>query len=146
MDVFPLNNSGKYNTSSKKKIASLIDNSARLIKEGQFNKAVSLCNDALNLDPTDASAHTNKGVAFVRLSQFEDAILCFDLALKYDPKLAVAWYNKASTKALQNEIPEAITLLGQAISINPRFSTTAKTDEDFLYLRSNPNFVALVGN
>lgn len=144
MDLIPLNLS-KYKTPLKKEIVSMINNSARLIKEGQFNKAISLCNDALNLDPKDSAVLMQKGVAHSRLNQIDEALEYFDLAIKYDPEFAGAYYNKATIKALQNDVSGAISLLEEAIKLDSRYARVARNDEDFMYLRNNPSFTSLVG-
>ena len=145
MDIIRLKNTEKYDKSAKLKIDSILNDSVSLIKEGQFNKAILLCDHGLKLYPTDVAILSQKGVANTRLSKFDDAIQCFDLALKYEPKFANALYNKATVKALQNDISEALSLLEQSIKIDSRFIKIAKIDEDFLYLRNNSNFIAIVG-
>lgn len=145
MDIIRLNLE-RYNKSEKRKIGLMIEDSTNLIKEGQFSKAISICNEAMDIDPTDALIITQKGVAYSRLEKFDDAIMCFDLALNYEPNLAHAMYNKAAVKALQNDVTSALSLLEQSIKYDSRFRMTAKTDEDFFYLRANPDFMMLVGS
>lgn len=146
MDILPSKYLDKYNSPEKRKIGLMINESTRLISEGQFIKAITICDDALQLDSTDALVLTQKGVACSRLGSFDEAMLCFKSALKSEPNLADAWYNIATVKALQNNVDEAISSLKRAINLDSRFMKVAKTDEEFLYLRNNPNFIVLVGN
>jgi tetratricopeptide (TPR) repeat protein len=89
---------------------------------------------------------TQKGVAYCRLQKLDEAIKCFDLALRINPKFADAVYNKATVTILQNDVPSTLFLLEQSIKLDPRLRMIARTDEDFLYLRSNPDFMMLVGS
>lgn len=124
----------------------MIDDSTWLIKEGKFAKALLICEDALKIDPDDVVVITQKGVAYCRLQKLEEAISCFDLALQKDPKFVHAIYNKAAVTMLQNNIESTIVLLEQSINLDSRLRTVAKNDEDFFYLRNNPDFMILVGN
>jgi len=136
----------KYDKPEKRKIGFMIDNSTKLIKEGKFVQALLVCEDALKIDPDDAVVITQKGVAFCRLQKLDEAINCFDLALQKDPKFAHAIYNKATVTMLQNNIADTLSLLEQSINFDSRFRMIAKNDEDFFYLRNNPDFMMLVGN
>ena len=137
---------GKYEKPEKRKIGSMIDDSTWLIKEGKFAKALLVCEDALKIDPDDVVVISQKGVAYCRLQKLDEAIDCFDLALQKDPKFVHAIYNKAAVTMLQNDIVSTLVLLEQSINIDSRFRRVAKNDEDFFYLRNNPDFMMLVGN
>ena len=145
MDIVRLDG-GKYEKPEKRKIGSMIDDSTWLIKEGKFAKALLVCEDALKIDPDDVVVISQKGVAYCRLQKLDEAIDCFDLALQKDPKFVHAIYNKAAVTMLQNDIASTLVLLEQSINIDSRFRRVAKNDEDFFYLRNNPDFMMLVGN
>ena len=145
MDIIRLEKE-EYVKPEKRKISLMIDDSAKLIKEGKFVQALSVCNDALKIDPDDVVIITQKGVAFCRLQKLDEAINCFDLALKKDPKFAHAIYNKAAVRMLQNNIADTLSLLEQSIRLDSKFRMIANNDEDFFYLRNNPDFMILVGN
>ena len=136
---------GKYEKPEKRKIGLMIDNSTWLIKEGKFAKALLVCDEALKIDPDDVVIIAQKGVAYCRLQKLDEAISCFDLALQKDPKFVHAIYNKAAVMMLQNDIVSTLVLLEQSIDLDSRLRRVAKNDEDFFYLRNNPDFIALVG-
>jgi tetratricopeptide (TPR) repeat protein len=146
VEIVPFKKMGDYNKPEKRKIGLMIDNTTQLIKEGKFDKALLICEDALKIDPTDVVIITQKGVAYCRLQKLDEAIKCFDLALRINPKFADAVYNKATVTILQNDVPSTLFLLEQSIKLDPRLRMIARTDEDFLYLRSNPDFMMLVGS
>ena len=144
MDIISVKDPKKYNVT--RELGLIINNSAFLMKQGRFNDAVSLCDEGLKKDPTNALILTQKGTAYLKLSKFDEAIICFDLAIKSSPKYADAYYNKATVKASQDDISETLSLLEQSIKLDSRFRKTAKSDEDFILLRDNPMFISLVGN
>ena len=137
---------GKYDKPEKRKIGLMIDDSTWLIKEGKFAKALLICEDALKIDPDDVVVIAQKGVAYCRLQKLDEAVNCFDLALQKDPEFVHAIYNKATVMMLQNDVADALSLLEQSINIDSRFRMIAKNDEDFFYLKNNPEFMMLVGD
>jgi tetratricopeptide (TPR) repeat protein len=145
VDIVQLKNE-EYEKPENRKIALMIDDSTKLIKEGKFAKALSICEDALKIDPNDVVIIAQKGVAFSRLQNLDEAIKCFDLSLQKDPDFVHAIYNKATVKILQNDVAGALSLLEQSINLDSRFRMIAKNDEDFFYLKNNPDFMMLVGN
>jgi hypothetical protein len=66
------------------------------------------------------------------------------LALQKDPKFVHAIYNKAAVMMLQNNIASTLVLLEQSINLDSRLRMIAKNDENFFYLRNNPDFMVLV--
>jgi len=57
------------------------------------------------LDPKDAVAWHNRGLALDELGRYEEAIRCYDTALGINPEDAIAWDNKiiAEEKLLKIE-------------------------------------------
>jgi len=125
---------------------STINESAKLINSGMYEKALSICNKSLKTNSNDPLVLSQKGVTCIRLSQFDNAMKCFDLAIENNPKIASIWYNKASVKALQNYESDAILFLEKAIDLDSRCIQLAKNDEDFWLLKNNFDFISLVGN
>jgi tetratricopeptide (TPR) repeat protein/serine/threonine protein kinase len=80
----------------------------------------------LEINPKDASAWHNKGIALRRLERYEEAIRCYDKALEIDPKDASAWYNKGIALGYLERYEEAIRCYDKALEIDPK-DETAKT-------------------
>ena len=59
------------------------------LKEKDLRKKVEYYNKVLEIEPENAKAWNNKGIALSKLEKYEEAIECFDksLSIKDDPKV-----------------------------------------------------------
>ncbi len=64
---------------------------------------------ALALNPKDANAHNNLGVALAALGRIADAIVRHEHALDLDPENARAHYNLGLALTAQGRTDEAVT-------------------------------------
>ncbi len=79
-------------------------------KQGEYQQAVDIFSDLINLFPQNADAFKNRGVAYMKLEKFDDAIADFESAKKISPNLkglysnlGVIWYYKENyEKAIEN--------------------------------------------
>ena len=53
---------------------------------------------AIELDPKDANAYYNRGLAKSELKQYKEAIADYDKAIELNPKDAAAYYNRGVGK------------------------------------------------
>ena len=60
----------------------------------KLNEAIEAFDEAIKLNPKNATIWNNKGKAFNRLNRNDEAIKAFDEAIRLDPKYAYAWNNK----------------------------------------------------
>jgi tetratricopeptide (TPR) repeat protein len=74
------------------------------------------------LDPKDAPAHNNLGLAFYKQGKLDEAIACYRQAVKLDPKNALAHYNLGNALSEQGKLDEAIACYRQAIKLDPKFA------------------------
>ncbi|XP_077986187.1 uncharacterized protein LOC144440676 [Glandiceps talaboti] len=73
----------KYNTM---KCSCLLNLSACVLKMKQFDKVVSLCSDALNINANNVKGLYRRGQALSRLNEFDRAKEDFEKALKLEPQ------------------------------------------------------------
>lgn len=103
-----------------------IRNGNRLYKEGQYEQAQSLYQQAATNSPSNAVARYNLGNALYRNNQFADAEKEFDAAITAAPDKALAqkaWYNKGLALIKQKKLEESIEAWKEALRLDP-------TDED----------------
>ena len=82
------------------RIEKLWDEYTELVKqEGNFAKIIGCMDSIIQLDPKNAYAWGNKGIALANSGKSEEAIECYDNALEVDPKDARTWYNKGNAIA-----------------------------------------------
>jgi tetratricopeptide (TPR) repeat protein len=87
---------------------------------GRREEAIGCYDQALALDPRDATAWSNKGVSLAALGPHEEALRCYDQALALDPRYAIAWNNKGLALAALGQRAEAISCYDRALAIDPR--------------------------
>ena len=80
--------------SSRKLLAQARNRLATLrFEHQQYEEALALFQSLVEMDPQNASAHTNTGVVLYHLGRFEEALQSFDRALALDPSSQTARMN-----------------------------------------------------
>jgi tetratricopeptide (TPR) repeat protein len=94
-------------------VKSWFENGEKYANSGQFEKAISAYDAAIELDQQFSAAWNKKGIALHNLGRFEEAGLAFDKALELDPK---CWHKEKQLEILDYYI---IKSCNNAIAINP---------------------------
>ena len=71
-----------------------VDEAWKFFERGDYNSAISLCNEAIQLYPNNANAWYSLGVACSRFGQYERAIIDFSRAIKLNPNDFEAYHNR----------------------------------------------------
>jgi tetratricopeptide (TPR) repeat protein len=87
--------------------------------KGEYEKAIADYNQAIKLNPNDASAYYNRGLAHYYLKEYEKAIADYNQAIKLDPNHANAYYSRGFAYRNLKEYQKAIADFNQAIKLNP---------------------------
>jgi tetratricopeptide (TPR) repeat protein len=82
-------------------------------------KAIEYLSQAIRLDPNDALAYINRGIAYRNLKQYQQAINDYDQATRLDPSDADAYYNRGITYSHLKQYQHAIKDYDQAIQFDP---------------------------
>ena len=118
-----------------------------LMTKGSFDHARKAFEDAIAVDPSEASGYSGIGVTFYARNQYTDALLWYKKALDIDPDFGDAYYNMACIYALEDKKELALRYLRIAI-LNNYLATydpeDIAKDEDFAKLREDPEFRALL--
>jgi tetratricopeptide (TPR) repeat protein len=95
---------------------------ARSLRElGKLEEALTVCEQALHLDPTDPRAHKNKGVVLRDLGRLEEALASYEQAIRLDPIHPPTHYNKGNALRRLGRLEEALASYEQAIRLDPNF-------------------------
>ena len=89
------------------------------IEKGDYQKAIDSYEKAIALNPNDADAYNNKGVALDNLGEYQAAITCYDQAIALKPDDVNAYNNKGTALGNLGEYQAAITCYDQAIALKP---------------------------
>ena len=90
-------------------------------KKGQYDRAISDFNKALEINPRDGEAYSNRGIAYARKGQYAQAISDLNKALKINPRDAKAYNNRGIAYKKKDQYGQAISDFNKALEINPRY-------------------------
>ena len=76
--------------------------------KGDFAAAIADYDEAIKLDPKNASALTNRGTAHSEKGDADAAVADFDEAIKRNPRFASAYFNRANAYAARADADRAI--------------------------------------
>ena len=66
-----------------------------LLEEGQYDRAIAYFNKAIELNPRDADAYNNRGLAYFEgKGQYNKAIVDYNKAIELNPRSAAAYNNR----------------------------------------------------
>jgi len=87
---------------------------------GRYAEAIGDYDQAIALDPKNATAYNNRGAAKSDLGRHAEAIADYDQAIALDPKNAAAYNNRGIVKSDLGRYAEAIGDYDQAIALDPK--------------------------
>ena len=69
----------------------------------KYKEALADYDRAIELNPDDAVAYSNRGIAKSELGQYEAAFTDYDAAIRLNPDSAEAYYNRGNAKAVLDQ-------------------------------------------
>jgi tetratricopeptide (TPR) repeat protein len=99
-------------------------------RKGEYDKAISDCNEAIRLKPDDAYAFSGRGFAYASKGEYDKAISDCNEAIRLKPDDAYAFDNRGIAYANKGEYDKAISDYDEAIRLKP-------DDADALEYRAN---------
>ena len=91
---------------------------------GDYEKAISSYNKAIELDSEYAKAYNNRGSAYLQKGDYDAAISDFDKAIKLNPKFTDAYNNRGYAYDDKGDYDQAIKDYDKAIELNPQYAAT----------------------
>ncbi len=89
--------------------------------EFQFHDALRLIDQAIDLDPGNGVAYSNRGNILKELGRHEEALDALDIAIKYLPTYAEAFNNKGNVLQERGDYEDALSWFDKAISLQPNY-------------------------
>lgn len=117
---------------------------ATLAFQGKYDQGLALIQQALDLNPSFVYAHFNQGLANELAGRWDQAISSYLNALQLDDRDTWSYYGIASVYGRQGKIDEVLKYLQSAINLNSDVKEVARDEQDFLLVRKDPRFQALV--
>ncbi|MGO9273248.1 MAG: tetratricopeptide repeat protein [Terriglobia bacterium] len=98
----------------------LFDLAVELATKGQNEEAIAEWKQALDLDPGDAKANYNFGLALLRKGTLDEAITHFQTAVEAKPEFSDAQSNLGAALLQEGRLDEAIPHLQEAVVVKPQ--------------------------
>lgn len=89
------------------------------LAHGEYNKAIADFNEAIRLDPHNAAAYLDRGLAYEDECQWREAINDYTIAIRLDPGNAVAFLCRGNAYFGRDDFDRAISDYSEAIRLNP---------------------------
>jgi Lipoprotein NlpI, contains TPR repeats len=102
---------------SKEKI--LVHKGIDRVKREQFDDALEFFDRVLEMNPENADALNNKGVALYHMNRPTEALKCYDQALSADPENLEALRNKGFVLRSMQRFEEALEAYDLLIAVGP---------------------------
>lgn len=109
----------------------------------RYSEAILPLERAAKLAPKDIRVRLALGWCYKRIGRVDLAIRALEEALALEPNEALLHYNLACYFSLSGRKDEALHRLARAIALDSGYREMAKQEEDFVQLRTDPEFQAL---
>ena len=96
----------------------------------EFNDAIRDFKRVVELDPNDAEAYNNIGLAYFKLKHYTQAIRYYSEAINLNPQLAKAYAGRGHAYALLEKPEKARKDLLEAVKLNPAWKSSVKQISD----------------
>lgn len=100
--------------------------------KGNYQQSIIYFTKSIELDPTDAYAYYNRGIAYYELKWYENAIADYENAIELDPNNAAAYNNRGITYNELKQYTKAIADYNKAIALDPK-NTAAYNNRGWAY-------------
>ena len=106
----------------QRQATALVSQSSTALNNGDNDKAIATASEAIRLNPDDAVAFTNRGLAHSRKGDYDQALADYDEAIRLDPKYARAFNNRGFAYSKKGDPDRAIADYSEAIRLSPNFA------------------------
>ena len=88
-------------------------------QKGNIETEIEYYNRAIELNPENAKAYNNRGLAYMNLEEYGTAIRDYNKAIELNSKFATAYYNRGIAFSYLKGYEKAISDYNKAIELNP---------------------------
>lgn len=129
----------------KKSATSLVDEANEAYDGKQYEKCISLCDEAISVDACFIMAYQQKSSAQFRLGQYDKAAVTLESLLKLNPRNALALYNITCAYSVLEQKEKALAYLEQAIESDISFKENFIKDTDLENIKNTDAFRLATG-
>lgn len=92
---------------------------AMYYQQGVLDKARTIFEGLVDLDPESAAAHSALGALLTRTERFDEALAHLDRAVALDPEMIAPYVNRAEIFIRRGRAEEAVDNLKRAVALDP---------------------------
>jgi tetratricopeptide (TPR) repeat protein len=93
------------------------------LRQKQWEDAIIAYTKAIEIDPNNAVAYNQRGLAYMYQVKSVDKMLeDFNKAIELDPRLAMAYYNRGTVYDSKGDYDKAIADFTRVIELSPKFA------------------------
>jgi tetratricopeptide (TPR) repeat protein len=107
---------------ARARYSALLSQSYTDISNGDYDRAIATVSEAIRLDPKNALAFVNRGIAYARKGDHDRAIADYNEAIRLDPKNALAFANRGLAYERKGDHDRAIADYNEAIRLDPKIA------------------------
>ena len=96
--------------------------SVKYYEQGNFQLAIVILTQFIELNPSSAEAYSNRGSCYRELKNYELALADYNKAIKLNPRYSIAYYNRGNFYQELENHELALADCSKAIELNPRDS------------------------
>ena len=113
----------KYSEADKQFLSNhKIEEGNKFYVDGNFMNALSCYDEAINLDPNNYLAYSNRSVIFLDNSAFDKTIQDCDKAVKLNPDFVLSYYNRAVAYQGKQDFEKSIADYKKTLELDPNFA------------------------
>lgn len=112
-------------SAAQRLVSSVLSNNYILLRLGvgaaarEIDRVIQDSDQAIRLNPKDAEAFNNRGLAYYKKREIDRAIQDYDEAIRLNPTLVEAFYNRGRAYQYRGKYKEAIQDYNRALQLNP---------------------------
>ena len=103
----------------------------RYALKGEYDRAITVFNKAIDIDPNNPYAYIWKGIAYARNSDYDNAIINFNKAIELNPRNLLVYIVRGNTYRSKKDYDKCFSDYDKAIEIYPNL----KSQEPYAYIR-----------
>jgi tetratricopeptide (TPR) repeat protein len=92
------------------------------LEEGQYDRAISYFNKAIDMEPRSVGAYRYRGIAYAEKGQYDKAISNYNMAIRLSPNNAYTYFLRGIAYFKGGHYDVAIYNYDEAIKITPNFT------------------------
>lgn len=121
-----------------------IKGAAQYYATGDPQQGFPLLEKCLSINPNYEYAYFNEALIYKGEKKWDKSIALFNKVIELAPDYAWSYYGISTIYADRNMVPQSLEWLKKAIQKDPSVKATARVQDHYIHMRSNPDFQALV--